>query len=157
MRTNLAFSPPLIPPLAGGKKRRSRFQRGAFPIVFALIFNALSAHASSLDLCRFVTAHQLAPDVAFRPGVDVHGNPVAPADIGPALTALPDVIRVPVTIDLVERLKLSLPAGTILEAPVALVDIHSDGRVLYNGRDISGDVAALCAIETEDDEPQEEQ
>lgn len=53
--------------------------------------DAIRITVSEAD-CRRLTIHELAPDVTYRPGVDVRGKSVAPADL-PGSTALADKIR----------------------------------------------------------------
>src|SRR5690348_9276282 len=55
--------------------------------------------------CRQLVAHAPAPDVTYKPGVDVRGNAVAPADLGAGYAlALPDEITIDIGIDLADRL-----------------------------------------------------
>lgn len=105
----------------------------------ALLFlSAASARAEGQGtdiLCKTVSA-------AYRPGVDVHGNPVVPADLSPPLKALPDVIKIPVTLDLAGD-----GAGVELKPEtLGMAEIYSDGRVVYNGQDISAQAADLCGL-----------
>lgn len=58
---------------------------------------------SKLD-CSRVIRHTPAPDVAYKPGVDVHGKPVVSADTDPGREAfakkvLPEVLEIPITIN----------------------------------------------------------
>lgn len=51
--------------------------------------------------CRRIIRHQARADVAYKPGVDVRGNPVTPADVSGGFTLpLPDVFEFNVTKDL---------------------------------------------------------
>lgn len=43
--------------------------------------------------CRRLTAHLSSPDAAYKPGVDAHGNPVAPADLDDPVFKLPDTVE----------------------------------------------------------------
>ncbi|MDA0786872.1 MAG: hypothetical protein O3B37_11355 [Proteobacteria bacterium] len=76
-------------------------------------------------------------DVAYRPGVDVNGNAVAPADLNaqPQI-AVPDVISIPVTIDLATNLGINTPF--LARPTVGEVQITRDGRVTFNGQPIGG-------------------
>jgi hypothetical protein len=57
------------------------------------------------DSCRRVTAHVPAPDVAYKPGVDVRGRAVAPADLGGGYPDLmPEQITINLGVDLADRL-----------------------------------------------------
>ena len=58
---------------------------------------------TKLDCSRLIQ-HIPAPDVAYKPGVDVHGRPVVSADADPAQAEfarkiLPDVLEIPITIN----------------------------------------------------------
>ena len=90
------------------------------------------------DCSRLVT-HVAAADVAYRPGVDVNGNAVAPADLNaqPQIS-VPDVISIPVTIDLATNLGINTPF--LARPTVGEVQITRDGRVSFNGQPI-GDAA----------------
>lgn len=52
--------------------------------VFAGLWSAAANGATvkvTRETCNHVVAHQPAADVAYRPGVDVNGNSVAPANL----------------------------------------------------------------------------
>jgi len=70
-----------------------------------------AAHAESLTFsaaqCRQLTAHTPAKGVEYKPGVDVRGKAVVPADLGGGYTIptmTPEDISIPITIDLADRL-----------------------------------------------------
>jgi len=86
------------------------------------------------DCSRLVT-HVAAADVNYRPGVDVNGNAVAPADLNaqPQIR-MPDVISIPVTIDLATNLGIDTPF--LARPTVGEVQITRDGRVSFNGQPI---------------------
>jgi hypothetical protein len=97
-------------------------------------------------VCRSVTLHQPAPDVAFRPGVDVTGRPVVPADLGAAPQILPQAF----TFDLNADIRPFLPPGSPLFQPqlsVGRVTVGGDGSVMFNGQRLGGaDQAALATL-----------
>lgn len=82
--------------------------------------------------CERLVRHEPAPDVAYQPGVDVHGRPVAPADLGSGVQLeLPDVIYIPIEIFLQD--KYGIPANSVLfnaRAQVGVVEVHGN-RVYY--------------------------
>lgn len=88
------------------------------------------------DCARLVT-HVPDPGVAYRPGVDVRGRPVAPADLGGTPTIkLPDEIEVPVTLDMLAR--YGLPANSSLykldDTRIGTARVRvKDGRAWFNG------------------------
>jgi hypothetical protein len=74
--------------------------------------------------CERLVRHQPAPDVAYQPGVDVHGRPVVPADLGGGQQIqLPDVIYIPIEV-LIED-KYGIPANSVLYDATALVGVVS--------------------------------
>lgn len=115
-------------------------------IIFAFSGSALAQSAGQNTLCDKVG--QLNRPVAgagYVPGVDVDGNPVEGANINDHSAFMPDVIKVPVVIDLAERLGFDLPDGTQMEAPIQTVEIHKDSRIMMNGQDITSQTNSLCS------------
>lgn len=54
--------------------------------------------------CRQLVDHVASPDVKYKPGVDVQGRRVAPADLNPRPNIkIPETITIPITVDLCER------------------------------------------------------
>ena len=95
-----------------------------------------SIRASRADCRRLIVEHRPAPDVAYKPGVDVRGKPVVGADLNPApQIQVPDNIAFDIAIDLS---KYGLPANSALFQPnFKLGEVRMDvasGRVLYNGQ-----------------------
>jgi len=98
-------------------------------------------------LCQSVPEYHAPEGVAYKAGEDVHGKPVMPADLAELGVEMPDVITVPVTADLVKHFSsqnVALPDGVKLEPDVGMIEIHQDGRVTYNGHDLSKNVYAVC-------------
>jgi hypothetical protein len=94
--------------------------------------------------CLRLIRHDPAADTSYQPGVDVHGRPVAPADLGPgpdtagqgspAAVVPPEKIVIPIVIDLFDR--FGIPANPDLfkaDAQVGEV-VYQDGRLYYNGQ-----------------------
>lgn len=81
----------------------------------------------------------------YHAGMDVNGNAVAPADVNPIADAAPDYTEVPMTIDLAKRMGVA-PVGAEMQMPVANLKLYKDGRVEYNGQDISSNAATLCGL-----------
>lgn len=80
----------------------------------------------------------------YQPGVDVNGKPVVPADVAaPAAPVSPDYVEVPMTIDLARVMNL-LPAGAEMKLPVANLKLYKDGKVEYNGQDITSRTTDMC-------------
>jgi hypothetical protein len=99
--------------------------------------------------CSRLVKHVPAPDVAYQPGVDVNGNPVAPADLdGGYQVALPETIFIPITVLLQER--FGIPANSVLykgEALIGVAAVSLDGeQVTFNGQPLtSPEAQALSA------------
>ena len=74
--------------------------------------------------CERLVNHEPAPDVTYQPGVDVHGRPVVPADLGGGQQIqLPDVIYIPIEVLIQD--KFGIPANSVLYDATALVGVVS--------------------------------
>ncbi len=110
--------------------------------------------------CAKVAAHAPAPDVAYRPGVDARGNPVAPADLEGSPRLDLDAEGVAVDIEVPIRAFTGTPgdasaftgAGGALDrfdatARIGVVTVE-DGVVLFDGKPLSDPalerLAAAC-------------
>ena len=134
-----------IEPLARRGKGIPRSGRGMTMLFIVFLMNPAAARAQpdSSTLCRLLHAHQPDESVAYRPGIDVHGKPVVPADLN-APVMLPDKITIPVTVDVAQQLSQALPAGMELDAQFGIIDVYADGRVVYNDRDLTAAAAVAC-------------
>jgi hypothetical protein len=95
--------------------------------------------------CRRVVEHQAAADVNYKPGVDVYGRPVAPADLpGSSQIKLPDEIQIPITVDLSKRLGLPTDGSVFKpEAQIGTVSVRGN-QVFFNNQPLGAqDQAAL--------------
>jgi len=104
---------------------------------------ALTVEISRAD-CLRLTEHVPAPDVAYKPGVDVQGRPVAPADLGqsPAVR-LPDIIELDIEVDLQDR--FGFPANFDqfeADAQIGIVLLQPDGRATFNGQPLQDEAQA---------------
>lgn len=95
--------------------------------------------------CERLVNHEPAPDVTYQPGVDVHGRPVVPADIGAGQQIqLPDVIYIPIEVLIQD--KYGIPANSVLYDATALVGVVSvrGNRVYFEDQELTDpEVAAL--------------
>ena len=95
--------------------------------------------------CDRLVNHEPAPDVTYQPGVDVHGRPVAPADLGGGQQIqLPDVIYIPIEVLIQD--KYGIPANSVLYDATALVGVVSvrGNRVYFEDQELTDpEVAAL--------------
>jgi hypothetical protein len=109
-----------------------------------------AAQDASFDvLCLTLPDAQVVNDVEYKPGVDVNGKAVVPADINALDASVADVINIPVTVDLVQKFSLMNMQGIELKPDVSNIAIHKDGRVSYNGQDISKQAYSVCAKNVE--------
>lgn len=100
----------------------------------SIIAGAASAQLQTrvVDECRQVIAHVPADDVNFVPGVDVSGNPVAPADLnGGYGIAAPDEVTIDIRLDLAQRLGLGEGAASALIGGEGVI-----GQVTVSGNDL---------------------
>ncbi len=124
--------------------------RSIFAICLSVLFFAASpafAEDAGRDtICRLLPQYKPVADVEYKAGVDVQGNPVVGADLGAPLKPLdgPAVV-IPVDINLASRFNVALPAGAEIKPAIAALKIYADGRVEYNGQDISGQVHDMCS------------
>ena len=120
-------------------------------LIVMLILLGPAAYAQTVTGNRLITLCQQrainhVPDegAEYQPGVDVDGNALAPADIGTTLDTGLYPLRIPLEMDILERFNLDLPEGIIADANVADIMVYEDGRMTYNGQDISSQLEALC-------------
>ena len=87
------------------------------------------------DVCDRLVVHRPDDDVAYQPGVDVEGRPVAPADLpGTVRLAMPETITIPVTVDVIERFGLPFDPGAV-EADGLIGTLTLRGDLLtFNGQ-----------------------
>ena len=117
-------------------------------LLVAGVLISTGVHAEDADritFCNVLPAYQQASGVEYVPGVDIKGQVVASADVsGSPIMRSFETIEIPVEADLVQRFGLNVPTGIELKPYVALISIHKDGRVDYNGQDISQKAHDMC-------------
>jgi hypothetical protein len=125
----------------------------ALALILPVLFMAPSAMAdvavSKRDCDRLVKYRQ-APGVEYQAGVDVHGRPVVPADIGGGSTIKPpEIVVIPIEVLVQDR--FNIPANSVLwdaKAQVGTVIVKGD-QVYYEGQLLGDPEAAalgeLCA------------
>ncbi len=120
----------------------------------AAVFSASAACAQAVTVtdreCRQLVEHVASQDVNFKPGVDVYGRPVAPANTmtSPIITA-PQNFTFDVGVDLK---RFGIPQTSPIFQPtvgVGKVTVEDGGRrVLFNGQPLGGSeqsaLAELC-------------
>lgn len=119
-------------------------------IALALLAIAWAAPASaeiaiSRTDCQRLVNHEPAPDVTYQPGVDVHGRPVVPADLGGGQQIeLPDVIYIPIEVLIQD--KYGIPANSVLYDATALIGVVAvrGNRVYFEDQELTDpEIAAL--------------
>ena len=105
-------------------------------------------------LCQALVAATPDADVAYQPGVDADGNPVAPADLpDQPQMKLPSKINIPLTLNMAQALNLNTSAypynqlGAGTEMQLGMLTVEGD-KVTFNGQPLSDDqqdkLAVLC-------------
>ncbi|MEE8188846.1 MAG: hypothetical protein V3T80_06520 [Kiloniellales bacterium] len=96
--------------------------------------------------CARLVKHVPAPDATYQPGVDVYGNPVAPADLGGApRIELPETITLDIEVDIFERFGIPIdPDQYQTHADVGEV-VYENGRFYYNGQPLQDEAEAELA------------
>jgi hypothetical protein len=100
----------------------------------------------SAKACAEVIAHVPDTGVAYTPGVDVNGQPVAPADL-PASNPPVNLDTFPIFLTLDLKKRFQIPAAAKLfkpEAVVGLITIQGN-QVFFNGQPIGTGEANLLA------------
>lgn len=102
---------------------------------FAGPFPAAADVAVTRRDCDQLTTYQQAPGVEYQSGVDVRGNPVAPADLGGGYQIKPpETIVIPIEVLIQDR--FHIPADSVLwngKAQVGVVTVKGD-QVYYEGQ-----------------------
>lgn len=115
-------------------------------VILMIIGGPASAQEVPLEvLCKNL------PDFVSEDGVNhVPGAEGAvPADINPLNAAVANVINIPIDVMLAERFtSVRIPNDLELQPTVSMVSVHQDGRVEYNGQDVSGQAYSLCGKST---------
>lgn len=120
------------------------------PPTIAIMFLASLSPAQAADpglieLCRTIVAHEPVDDVRYRPGVDVRGKAVVPADVsGSKPLELPNDIAIDLTVPLRQLIGDAAPA-LIAEADTALGQVtvnRESGEIRYNGQLLSSPASA---------------
>ncbi len=115
--------------------------------LFLFVFAAPMALAQENNLppeCRALPDHKADVGVDYKPGVDVRGRPVVPADINAPVIDVPDMMVVPLSIDLAQRLPSAAAKGLEMTGTAGFLEVWKNGRITYNGQDVTPQVYLLC-------------
>tara|TARA_R110000787_G_scaffold24318_17_gene69146 strand:- start:822 stop:1241 length:420 start_codon:yes stop_codon:yes gene_type:complete len=128
---------------------RNFFTTAAFLLAIGIIYSAgaQTVRVSEADCARFA-AHVPSSDVAYKPGVDVHGNKVAPADLGGGVTiAAPKSFEIPITMDLQKRLGIPVSSSQYQTQNFTVGVVKwENGRATFNGEPLQNEEAAKLSV-----------
>lgn len=115
-----------------------------------LLFLPLTAMAQTVVVeegrCRLVEVHKPAPDVAYQPGVDVNGRPVAPADLGGGSPVTgPSEVSIQLLIPLTDFLAVAPPFLDLTDVDAGEVTVDTrTGAIRYRGQRLDAPYAVIC-------------
>lgn len=121
-------------------------RKALLPAALALFsVPAMAEDVSVRTFCQMVPYHVADASVDYVPGRDVRGRPVVPADINKVVKDDFDAVDIPVEYNVLGSLGVALPPGSQARPLAAMVRIYKDGRVQYNGNDLTPQAQVLCA------------
>ena len=108
--------------------------------------------------CRQLVAHGARNDVNFKPGVDVHGRPVKPADLeSNSAIKLPDEISIDISVEIYTFLRQTAPRGLETSSASLGAVTFKQGRVYFNGQPIdngaNSPIAEACRAKLKASKP----
>jgi hypothetical protein len=106
----------------------------------ALAQNGKTTVTVSRTDCANLVEHTPSADVAYKPGVDVRGKAVAPADLGGGVQlAMPEEVTIAIEIDLAARYGLPSGAAANLYKPTASMGTvsYKNGKAFFNGQPLT--------------------
>jgi len=110
-----------------------------------------SERAGLRAFCDQWVQYRPAPDVAYQPGVDVHGQAVAPADLPGSPGALGhgslDRFEIPLSLDNLRQLRVAVPSlGRAIPGTLEVGRLVVEGnQVSLNGQPLTASVAEELA------------
>lgn len=107
-----------------------------FLALLVLLIPGVAFAAPDSAVCQVLASHQPRADVIHQPDADVNANPNT--------TVVPEIVKVPLTIDLAKRVAALEGEEVELDAPMGMVEIHQNGKVFYDGQDWTSSVMTLC-------------
>lgn len=88
--------------------------------------------------CERIVKYTADPDVTYKPDVDVHGKPVAPADLNDNQVKIPDQIFIELSLPFKDLLKNYNPKLENAEVYVGTVEYDiASGRLFFNGQELT--------------------
>ncbi len=121
-----------------------------------LSFPALAEDVPNIkQACQDLVPYQPSDDVEYKPGVDVNGNEVAPADLDSGVQPLkiPETMHLAITVDQAQKLGLPANIPYKAEAMIGDVTVNKNGDVYFNGQRISQpQLQVLCKESSSSDQ-----
>lgn len=121
---------------------------GVIPVSPAMAADPTDGVSPSVAVGRIICEkryiHQPDEGVAYQPGVDVNGNAVEGADLNSSPVQVPDYIEVPLTVELSKAFNISLNEGGELKSVIGSLKLFRDGKVEYNGADVTSQAEQFC-------------
>lgn len=93
---------------------------------------------------QYSTDHSPNASAEYQPGIDIEGKAVTPADLGGSPDTDLYPLRIPLEMNIFERFNLDIAKDFITDASIVDIMVYEDGRVTYNGQDISSEVKTFC-------------
>ena len=107
-----------------------------FLALLVLLIPRVAVAAPDSAVCQVLASHQPRADVVHKPDDDVNANP---NDL-----KIPEIVKVPLTIDLAKRVGSLTGEEVELNEQLGMVEIHQNGKVFYEGQDWTSSVMTLC-------------
>jgi len=129
-------------------------------LVLLLMPSIAMADPQTEAVCGTLTKYKKVNDAAYRPDADVNGNAVVPADIDADNVVIENVTKVPITVDLANRIARLRDKGVEMDAAVGSITIYPDGRLKMGEQDVTKEIRLMCGqsqILEETQTPQEQQ
>lgn len=116
----------------------------SYGVVFLFSVSSWAQDEALPKECLTLKEHKPAMGVIYQPGVDVRGNPVVPADMNAPVINVPDVMTIPLSVDLAKRLPSAAAKGMDMKGTTGFLMVYKDGRVTYDGQDVTSQVYLIC-------------
>jgi len=102
------------------------------------------------DACQYLIEYDMLADVEYTPAVDVHGDPVVPADLNDNSIEPPEKYEIPIVVDAFENTATNTIQG--IEGDIFIGDITvENNQLMFNGKPLtSSEQQALIALCSED-------
>lgn len=102
--------------------------------------------ASQKVICNRTFVESDVKSPTYKAGVDVYGNSVVTATINDSSAMVPEYIEMPLTVDFAQKLNANAPQGMEFKGDVANLKLFKNGKIEYNGQDITKIAATACGI-----------